>query len=189
MTTGIVLPAQGMTAATFEEAQQRDQERAAQRGTWHQLGREALGLVQSMRDGSWSQRSAEQVRGLPSPLVEQARAAVQTEQRTRAELEAKTKEATAYISKHGLNPEAARVHFELHRAEAYTDYAAAERDAIRACMQLGEVVEQVNADRQTINRAPELLAQIDAAAARQKQAIQMQVEAARVRLLRNGASE
>lgn len=169
-----------------EIADQARHDREAQLSGWHIAGRELLGYAQNPRDGSWRQRRPEQVDGLPAGLVTMARAASVAEVAAHEALTRRTEEASAYVQRHGLNPEPARVYLELQRAELVTAFHEAERTARVACMRLGEAAEQVNTARQAINSAPAKLQAIDQQAAALRRQVENEVEAARGVLLRLG---
>ena len=185
MTVGFVTPTEGYTEADL--VRQQDATPEQQRGMWHATGRDVLGYGQD-RNGLWRQRQAEQTSGYPAALIDAARSACQAETEAYRAFEAKHNQALAEISRRGLAGGMAEYHLQNTRGDAGAVYNEAARNAMRACAQLGEAVEQIRADRTIVNAAPQQLATIDAWAQAQRDQVNARVEGAKARLLRWGVA-
>lgn len=196
MTAGIATPAAGQPTYFEHEAAERARyDREQQRQHWIELGAAALGYHQLpiRQDGqiiayAWQQRQAEQVAGLPAPLVDAARRALAAEAGTRTVVLAKYAEARQYVSQHQLTDQAARTYAELHAAEAATAHRAAVALTPRALHDLGQLVEQAAQIRAVINAAPGKRRQIEEEYQRQLAAIDGELASARLAAQRLGLS-
>ena len=179
----------------YEAGERARWDREQQRAALIELGAQTLGYHQlPLRVNgetigyAWQQRQAEAVAGLPQPLVENARRALQTEAAARAVLLARHAEARQYIAQHQLSDAAARTYSELHSAEAASAHRSAVAATPRALFALGEVAAAAAQIKATINAAPAKRAQSEAQYQTALLQIDADVHAAQLRAAQLGIS-
>jgi len=183
---GMAIPATNALPHEQQEANWRaEQDRAYQYAAWETEGARLLGYVE-MGEGVWTQRFHEQVTGLPTRTVHQARQALGVTNAAAEQYRAKDQQATQDIARMGLSGGAAQYHQQITRGEALAQWDATRKPAKLALRTLGQVAAEAEQLRATINAAGGKRQRIEAQYQTQLAQLQAEVDAAQLRAAQLG---